>query len=605
MMRAPGRPAVLVVLSWFAIAFLIWPTVNVLRQSVMAGGSLSLESLRTLVESDRVVTATINTTLMAIATVVTVNVVGIAQVVLLELVHTRLRRLLLVAFALPLVFGSVAAVTGYLAVYGRNGLVTKALLDVIPGLNPEWFTGWVAVLFVHTFSMTGYHFLFLRSAIGRVDYSMVEAARTLGQGPVRALLNQVLPAVRPTLVAVSLMVLIASLGSFAAPSLLTNGNFDMVGPLISTFIGLGRADLAALLALALGLVTIVLFVVMQRVQSAARHRSVSKAPTPIVRLRLRGPINAIAHTTAYLIALVVLAPVLITVGFSFASARSIRTDVVPRELSLANYRAAIDNADLLVALGNSVTLSAMSVGVALIVAVLVTHFAHYGSRWAALLDKVLLLPWILPSIVLAAGLAVTYAVASPLVFGTVLVGGTWLMPIAYVVVVLPVMLRMLASAYASLGAAQDEAARTLGARALRRFRTIAAPLIAPTVAQLVALTFVELLGEYPVSVMLYNINNTPLGVAIGTAVAANDDSQAGIPLALVTLLLALTLVVLLVADRIAARWSLPGRLAASRRRAERSRTERRRTERRRAERRTPREEPTPRASAVPVLDTKE
>ena len=64
--------------------------------------------------------------------------------------------------------------------YGSTGIITKVLLQIFPNLNPNWFTGFGAVLFIMTFSATSNHMMFLTSAIRGLDYHTIEAAKNMG-----------------------------------------------------------------------------------------------------------------------------------------------------------------------------------------------------------------------------------------------------------------------------------------------------------------------------------------------------------------------------------------------------------------------------------------
>lgn len=96
----------------------------------------------------------------------TVAILGVVQVVVQvvvpEYVHVRGRAIPKPAFAIPPVFGSVVAASGHSFTYGPSGVVTTALRQVLPALAANWFIGWFGVLFIHTFPMTGFYFLFLR-----------------------------------------------------------------------------------------------------------------------------------------------------------------------------------------------------------------------------------------------------------------------------------------------------------------------------------------------------------------------------------------------------------------------------------------------------------
>lgn len=59
----------------------------------------------------------------------------------------------------PLVYGGISLVRGYKYAYSSNGILTQLLDKLLPNFNENWFTGFVGVLFVHTFAMTTYHIL--------------------------------------------------------------------------------------------------------------------------------------------------------------------------------------------------------------------------------------------------------------------------------------------------------------------------------------------------------------------------------------------------------------------------------------------------------------
>ena len=66
--------------------------------------------------------------------------------------------------------------------YDQNGLMTKWLVEIFPGMNRQWFTGFNAALFTMTFACTSNYALFLRNAIRGIDCNTVDS-RDLGERP--------------------------------------------------------------------------------------------------------------------------------------------------------------------------------------------------------------------------------------------------------------------------------------------------------------------------------------------------------------------------------------------------------------------------------------
>lgn len=543
-----------VVGAWFLLTFLYVPNASVVL-SLFTGGGFT-ETFTDLFGSDRVQRAIVDTLIVAAVSVITVNLVGITQVFLLEAIEIRGRGFLKVAFAIPLVFGSVAAVTGYQLVYGTSGFLTNGLQALIPGLPDTWFTGMFAVIIVHTFTMTGYHFLFLRPAIRRIDFSMVEAARSLGRSPVRALVSIVLPILRSTVFAAVLMVLIGALGSFAAPNVLGGGNFTMVGPLINSLAKLGRPDMAAMLGVALALVTVGLLVWALGAERKAAAFSPNKSAQPFRRMRIQNPIGRVlVHVLAYVLALVNFAPLAITLLMSLSPVEAIRTKSFGG-LTLENYITAFSTSSTLQPILNSLLLCAIAIPTALFIGSAFSHFlARARTRAVDIVQVSLFLPYFLPGVLIALGFLIAFGVPSLLLGGQVLVGSFWILPAAYIVVLLPTVVRFVRSTYAGMDPSIDDAARSLGAAPIRRYFSVVFPVLLPVLFQVAALGFNQTFDEYTVSVMLYNVNNQPLGVAMGTLATSVLPELVGIATTYVILTTVVGMLVILFADRMASRAS--------------------------------------------------
>ena len=294
------RSVLLVVVIWCAVSFIYAPIFSVLRFAFAPEGDIGLGAICELDGSRRVRTAIVNTLVVTGLSVITVNVIGIFQVAVLEYLRVGGRGFLRFAYSTPLIFVSVAAATGYGFVYGQTGALTRLLQSVWPALPNDWFTGTLAVVFAHTFLLTSFHFLFLRAAIRRVDYSTVEAARGLGASNMEAFVRVVLPVLLPTIFATTLLVTYKSLGSFAIPSVLGGRRFDMVTELILTLNSLRRPDMAAMLSIGLGLAVILCIAAMQYVERRGSYVGGSKTPVPIERISIASPVvNLAVHAAAY------------------------------------------------------------------------------------------------------------------------------------------------------------------------------------------------------------------------------------------------------------------------------------------------------------------
>ena len=202
-----------------------------------------------------------NSVKLAICLVVTVNVVGISIVLLTEYFDIKGAKILRLGYMTTLIYSGMALVTGYLFLYGRDGILTQWLRGLFPQFNEKWFGGFYAVLFTMTFACTSNHALFLRNAIRNIDYNTVEAARNLGAHPFRVLMKVVMP----TLFSLTVMTFITGLCAMSAPKLI---GYNSINPKIVELAGTTKGEIdfpqaqAALMSIILALFTIILLTIL-------------------------------------------------------------------------------------------------------------------------------------------------------------------------------------------------------------------------------------------------------------------------------------------------------------------------------------------------------
>lgn len=539
-------------LCWLLITFLYGPILLTFEAAFVRDGTLAInEAIAELARSRRVRLAIWNTLWMTAATTVTVSIVGVFQVLALEYFRVRGRSIMRIAFAIPLVFGSIFAASGYRFTYGPNGVVTMLLQDFFPNLPKDWFIGWFGVLFIHTFLMTSFYFLFLRAAMRRIDYATIEAARSLGASEWRILTRVVLPVIMSSYLAVTLLTIYVAIGSFAAPTILGGRDFFMLSELIINLNSFRRSDMAALLALLSGVVVTGLILLSLHYEAKNPTVGGAKTPTPIKLRQIRSPIgNFILHTSCYLLIAIYILPVALVILFSFAPSASIGVETFPSRLWVDNYVRVLTDPKVAAPFYNSLKMASLSVLVGLIISIFSINLMLNFRNWAMrLLDVSLFLPWLLPNILIAIGLIIAFDDSNWFIGGGSLLGTFWLLPIGYTIVILPLMIRFLRATFVGIEPEYDLAARSLGASALYRFRRVTLPLITPTAILVAAMAFNDLMTEYPLSAFLYSFSNIPLPIVIVNDAMSQDPEHRGINLVYSVLIMGFSLAVILFADR--------------------------------------------------------
>ena len=124
------------------------------------------------------------------------------------------------------------------------------------------------------------------------------------------------------------------------------------------------------------------------------------------------------------------------------------------------------------------------------------------------------LPFAIPGTVIAVNLIVAFGTASALTLGQVLVGSFWMVPLAYFIRHIPLVVRATVAALESYDDRLTEASSDLGAPFRTTFRRVVLPIIGPGILAGTLLTFVAALGEFVSSIMLYIVSNRPISVEI-------------------------------------------------------------------------------------------
>lgn len=516
--------------AWFILAFLVIPNINTVISVFYQDGHFTLESFQKLISSEKAMNSLKNSLILAPSLSITVGFVGISLVLITEYFDIKGSKVLRLGYMTTLIYGGIILVSGYKFIYGKAGILTTLIASVFHNFPVNWFEGYWAVLFVMTFSCTSNHMIFLRNAMRSVDFQTVEAAQNMGASQMRILFKVVLPVLTPSLMAVTILTFITGLSATSAPMLVGGRNFQTITPMILTFANsMSSRPLAALLALFLGAATIILLTIMIQIEKRGHYMSISKVKTTIRKQKIHNPIvNVLVHIYAYVLFLIYVIPVVLVVLFSFTDAATIASKKLTlSSFTLQNYISIFQKATsykpFVVSIGYS-AIAALAAAIIVLMACRIIHKSK-GNHLGSTLEYGLLIPWLLPTTLMALGLITTYNTERVWMFNKVLTGTSFIMLIGYIIIKLPFTLRMTKAAFFALDDSLEDAARNLGAKPMYTFLRVQLPIIMPTVLAVFALNFNGLLGDYDMSVFLYHPLNQPLGVYIKSLTNAETNAD--------------------------------------------------------------------------------
>ncbi|MDA3625715.1 iron ABC transporter permease [Saccharopolyspora oryzae] len=482
---------------------------------------------------------------ISLASVLTCGTVGTVLAVLLVRFDFPGRRVLEVLAVLPMALPPLIGAVSFALLYSETGIVPRALSAWF-GIDPATsaITGVSGVLLVHTLTMFPFFYLSVSAALAGLDPSLESAAANLGAGRFRVWRTVVLPMLTPALVSGSLLTFMISMASFTAPQLYNVQTLTM--QIVSTRTS-GNAELAAAQATALSVVSIAFLVAMRWYQGRRTHRSLSKG-AQVDRTSARGAGRVAALVASAVLSVVLLAPVLVIVLVSLSVDTAWTTQIVPEEYTLDNYLTIFTEPTSLLPISVSVQMSLLAtIGAALIGSIAAWVVARWRGAGKTLLDIMIMLPWALPGTVIGVNMITAFNEPQASNLGLTLVGTLWILPVAYFVRYVPLVFRSAGASLDQMSPELEEAARNLGAGPLRVLRTVTLPLVARGVLAGALLAFVDGVGEYVASVVIYPAGLAPMSVEIYNRIYS---AQFGTAAAYGTLQVVLILVVLIVSNRL-------------------------------------------------------
>lgn len=496
------------------LALIVWAVVYPNASVVVGSFGNDLAHWREFAASPGDREAVVNTLIIALGSVAAALVIGLPLAFLLTRYEFPGRRILRVVAILPAALPPLVGVIAFLFLYGESGVVTRAVQRVLALREPPWrLTGLGAIVFVHAYTMYVFVFLFVSAALERFDSSVEEAAAGLGARAWQRLRRVTLPLLFPAIAGAMLLVFMNALGSFSAPYVFGGGvrvlSTQIFASKLNGAMGLAYAETTVLATSAVA--GLLLFRVLER---RRRYVLSGKAARTARLVRSRTAQMALAGGAVLIVALLLL-PHFMVVLVSFARDGAWTTQVLPPEYTLDNYRRLATDAQLWRPITNSMSMSlvatAANVIVALIAAYLIVLRVWRGRRF---LDVLVALPWAIPATAIALGLAATFNRNDPAAARVLLVGTFWILPFAYFVRNIPLVVTPTAASLRQMDPALEEAARGLGATWWLTMKRVILPAARPGLVAGALLAAVTAVGEFVASIVLYTHANRPISIEI-------------------------------------------------------------------------------------------
>lgn len=424
---------------------------------------------------------------------------------------------------------------------GRNGVLTRLLVDVFGLKNPPTIYGFGGILLVLSLKLFPFIYLYVSGALKKVDVALGEAAESLGCNGTKKVFTLILPLIMPSLLAGGLLVFMNALADFGTPMLIGEGFRTMPVIIYDEYISeMGsQANFASALSTMMIIFTTILFLVQKYIVN--RKSFTMSSLRPIEAKKVKGIKNILAHIFVYGVVILAIVPQLTVIYTSFLKTKG--TQFVggsPLSLdtySFESYKKVFDG--MKTPIINTFTYGLIAIIIIIIVGMLGAYVTvRKRNVFTNILDSVTMLPYIIPGSVLGITLLVTFS-GKPLVLS----GTAVIIILAFFIRRLPYTLRSSAAILYQLSPSVDEASISLGASPVKTFFKVTTRMMLPGVFAGAIMSWITVITELSASVMLYVTKTRTLSVAIFQEVLRASYGTAA---ALSTILTLTTIISLLV-----------------------------------------------------------
>lgn len=519
----------------FLAVFFVWPVAAIVTRGLRPDGQWDLSPLTDVVTDPVIRRVAWFTLWQAVASTVLTLVVGLPGAALFARYSFAGKRVIWAALVVPFVLPTVVVGIAFLGVVGPTGALGVDLSGTV------W-----AILIAHVFFNYAVVVRTVGGAWASLDPALGEAARTMGASPWAAFREVTWPLLRPAVAAASSIVFLFTFTSFGVVLILggvRNRTLEVeIYDQTARFLRLDVAAGLALLQLVFVVVVLAWFARTQERRAVALRPAAAAANAHrVVGWRAR----------AFVTANLVFMGLLLALPLAVLAVRSIRlpgggwgTDFY--EALSSNRRGSTAFVTPVDAIANSLLFAAAATVLALVLGGLAAWAIASGrqERSWRYVDVALMVP--LGTSAVTVGFGFLIALDEPPLD---LRDSPWLIPIAHAVVALPFVVRLLVPALRAIDPRLREAAAVLGAPPRRAWREIDLPIVGRALAAAAGFAFAVSLGEFGATVFLAQVDRPTLPVAIFRFLGRPGPLEFGQAMALSTILMALTVVIVLIIDR--------------------------------------------------------
>ncbi len=481
----------------------------------------------------------------ALSTLLTL-LLGLPSAYLFARYNFRGKFLLRALTAVPFMLPTVVVAASFNALLGPRGLLTTITNYRLP-ITPSPF---LLILLAHIFYNTTIIIRVVGNTLSSLDPRLEQTARSLGADSFHVWWDVILPVIRPSILAASLLVFLFDFTSFGVILLLGGSQFSTLEvEIYLRVLKLPNLPLAALLSVIQLICTILVSILYTRVlthsttQTAPRSGSANLRKPQTLRERIFVASFILLLSSFFILPL---ASLPIRSLFRLEADRGQRGEVqygfttdYYTEL-FVNRRGSVFYVPPIQAAFNSLSYAGATVILSLLLGFPAAFALAKPTRLEKVLDPLIMLPLGSSAVMLGLGFIISYGKWLTL---------PWLVPFAHTLVALPFIIRTLQPAIASIPDRLRQAASSLGASPLEVWKNIDLPILRRATLAAATFAFTISLGEFGATLLISRPEYPTIPVAIERFLSQPGGLNYGQAMAMATILMLLTTASILLIEK--------------------------------------------------------
>ena len=514
--------------------FFLYPLLAILTRSLGGESGFDFDPFRSLVTDPYYIGRIWFTIWQALVSTLLTLVVGLPTAFLFARYEFPGKTFLKATSTLPFVMPTIVVAMGFLALFGSQGIVNTALINVFGFSSPPVnITNSLTIIFMaHAFYNYAIVVRIVSALWANLDPSLEQSARVLGAGRIRTFYHVTLPLLSPAIVSSALLTFAFSFTSFGVVLVLGGSQFATLEVAIFELTAkLFRLPLAGALSIIQLIFTYVFLLLYAKFQEKSVVSLNLKPQEATIRRGIRIT-DRLFIIGMGLLVIAMLSPLIALVVRSLTFEGGYATTQIGNLFS--NERGSYFYLSPLMIIWNSLRFAFATVIISLTLGTIVSYFLTGSKkRGGSIRDAIFMLPLGVSAVTLGFGYII--ALSRP----PVDIRGSWIiLVIAHSLVAYPFVIRSLLPVLQGFVPNLREAASLLGATPARVFFFIDLPIIAPALLVGATFAFAVSMGEFGASLLLVRPEFMTIPVAIFRFLGLPGAANLGNALTMSSLLMA-------------------------------------------------------------------